>query len=181
MNVANVSKLADRFEAGELVTKFHLALDLFDWDAIYPMLDDLVALVVGESDPQTDFLPKDTFTAELVARNAGYLLGNAGKFHGDYGRVVEAVGETATVICKFSAGHWLSGKTEDCASLMGRYVVTLIRRNEGWKIQRLWVRPIRWHGETRRVMSEAAANWRTHIAQRGSRPRKRSEKHGKRA
>jgi len=167
VNVANVSVLADRFEAGELVTKFYLALDLFDWDAIYPMLDDLVALVVGESDPQTDLMPRDTFIAELVARNTGYLLGNAGTFHGDYGRVVEAVGETATVICKFSAAHWLSGKAEDCANLMGLYVVTLVRRNERWKIQRLWIRPIRWQGELRRVMSEAAANWQAHMAQRG--------------
>jgi hypothetical protein len=164
VDIDSLKALADRLQASELVTDFYLKLDLFDWGAIEPMLDESVVLAFGDTDPHADLVPRSTFMSDLIARNAGYQLGDAGTFHGDYGHVVEIDGDTATVTCKFSAAHWLSQSPEDYATLTGLYIVTLVRRNDSWKIQRLWIKPIRWQGDVRRVMDEAAKNWKAHNA-----------------
>ena len=162
MTVGNMEALADRLAASDAVARFYLYLDLYNWDGIRTLLDDAVSLTMGTAEVRPALQARELFMEELIGRNAGFSLGESGTFHGDFGHVVDLDGDHATVRCKFSAAHWLSSLPEDNGTLLGIYHVSLVRRGQSWKIQRIWIQPIRSTGDARRLFEAGAANWQAH-------------------
>lgn len=159
MHNTQFERAIDKFLASEAVTAFYMHLDLYNWEGVRALLDSKVSLGFGATEPDVDLVPVDAFMKDLINRNAGYQLGNAGTFHGDFCHVVEIEGDLATVRCKFSAAHWLGDAPEEIGTLHGVYIIKLVRREAEWKISRIWIKPIRWTGDARKIMDVAAQNW----------------------
>ena len=152
----------DQFEAKNVVSRFFLAMDRFDWQEISSLIADEIALVAGQYvDGTPNTKPRDQFMAELVERNGGFSLPGSGSFHGDFGHVVTVDGDTAHVRSHFYGSHWVGTGAEHEFHSLGIYEVDLTRAREGWRISQLEIISLRNEGAPpAAIMNSALESWK---------------------
>ena len=98
----------ERFDAQQVVSRFFLAMDRFDWEAIEAVIDDEMTLAAGAyvDDPPAP-VPRDQFMEELIDRNRGFSLSGSGSYHGNSGHVVDIDGDRAHVRSHMYGSHWV--------------------------------------------------------------------------
>ena len=147
----------DHVAVQNVVSRFFLAMDRFEWQEIASLIDDEISLVAGQYVAGSrDAKPRDQFMAELVERNGGFSLPESGSFHGDFGHVVTIDGDTAHVQAHFYGSHWVGAGAEDEFHSLGMYEIDLTRRPMGWRIRQLEITSLRNDGASPAAIMEAA-------------------------
>jgi hypothetical protein len=104
----------ERLDVQQVVSRFFIAMDRFDWDAIGAVIDDQITLVAGafvNSDPAPT--SRDQFMEDLIARNGGFSLEGCGSYHGNAGHVIDIIGADAVVRAHMFGSHWVGPTPQD--------------------------------------------------------------------
>lgn len=159
----------ERLDVQQVVSRFFLAMDRFDWDAIAAVVDDEMTLVAGAyiEDPPAP-ASRDRFMQELIDRNAGFSLPGHGSYHGNSGHVVDVDGDSAHVRSHMYGSHWVGPEPTDEFHVLGMYDVELRRTAHGWRIRRLAVIPLFTRGApAASIMARAHDAWHASAARAG--------------
>jgi SnoaL-like domain len=155
----------ERLEVQQVVSRFFLEMDRFDWDAISTIVDDQITLVAGafvNSEPAP--ASRDQFMEELIARNGGFSLDGSGSYHGNAGHVIDIHGDDAVVRAHMFGSHWVGPDPQDEFHSFGIYELALRRSAAGWRIRRLAIIPLRNEGaEPTSIMDRARLAWQSAI------------------
>jgi SnoaL-like domain len=153
----------ERLDVQQVVSRFFIDMDRFDWDAISTVIDDEITLIAGafvKSEPAPT--SRDQFMDELIARNGGFSLEGSGSYHGNGGHVIDVRGDDAFVRAHMFGSHWVGSTAQDEFHSFGIYELALRRSAAGWRIRRLAIIPLRNEGaEPTSIMERARIAWQS--------------------
>lgn len=143
----------ERLEISDVVRRYFLAMDEFNWTIAASLIHDHITLDAGSLAAEPREVTRREYIDALIARNGGYLT----TMHMTSGHVVDVSGDSARVRANFFGAHGVGPEEEDNYFAYGVYNVSLIRSVDGWRINRLEVRPVRLHGgDPGRIAAQAA-------------------------
>ncbi len=127
---AAVALLLDRTAVSDVVRRYFMALDQFDWDRVASCLDDMYHLEAVAPGVASAPVPREEFMTNLRRRNGGFTQ----TVHINPGHIVEIDGDTATVTTHCWAAHGVGSAPEDVMWAYGMYHFLAVRRSAGWKL-----------------------------------------------
>lgn len=138
--------LADRTAISDVVIRYATALDTRDWALLRSILMDPVHIDYTSFDPTLDkVMPADAWV-DSVRQLAGFDATQ----HISSNHVHRLNGDRATCVSYMQAGHFLKRPDGDYhCFLHGFYTNNLVRRPEGWKIEKCTLAITASHGDSR--------------------------------
>lgn len=132
----DLSRLMDRTEISETITRYFNSLDLKDWDEMEATLADTIEVDFSElfGDPRASHA-----AADFVAFARAVLSGFEATQHISPNHVIALDGDRATASAGMYAWHKVpSDMAEVCTfTLRGRYDIGMVRTPHGWRMNLL--------------------------------------------
>lgn len=150
----------ERLEVSDVVRRYFLAMDEFDWDTAREHVAGTIVLDAGSLAEPPRAVARAEYISALIARNGGYLT----TLHLNADHVVDIDDDVARVRSNFFGAHGVGPDDVDNYFAYGVYDITLVREEGRWKINRISVKPTRFHGGLPSDISARAAARHTEIS-----------------
>lgn len=146
-----ITALLDKAAVSDLVRRYFISLDRFDWDAVAECIDDQYLLESDAPGVINQPVSRDEFMRSLRLRNGGFTQ----TIHMNPDHLVDIRGDAASLTSHGWFAHAIGAGPENLIWGFGIYSFDAVRRGGEWKLSRQRIDLIGGVGDAATVFRQA--------------------------